>query len=162
MRTFTSATVVSLSLIIFVLIGCQEASPSVDIEAEVLKIEELSQRWAAAESAKDLEGSIALLWDDAIMLPPNSDVVHGKESIRELYEALFELPFTSLTAEQTQITVGASGDIAWNWGLFTLTFEGEDGPITDVSKFLTTWEKRNGEWRVTANMFSTNTPLPTE
>jgi len=153
----------SLSLMCILLTGCQEAGPIVDIEAEKQLISELSQQWADAESQKDLEGSLSMLWDDAVMLPPDADVVEGIDAISQLYQDFFEqVPYSSLTLAPTAITVAASGDVAYNWGNLSLEFDGPDAPPVVTMKFIATWEKRGGTWKVTANMFSYNSPQSAE
>jgi len=43
----------------------------VDIEMDAETIQALSMEWVAAESAKNEEGSLNMLWHDAVMLLPN-------------------------------------------------------------------------------------------
>lgn len=153
----------TLALICILFTGCQEAGPTVDIEAEKQMIAELSQQWADAESRKDLEGSLSMIWDDAVWLPPDAEVVEGIDAISQLYQDFFEqVPYSSLSIVPTAITVAASGDVAYNWGNFNLGFDGPDAPPIVTMKFIATWEKRGGQWKVTANMFSYNSPQSAE
>lgn len=154
---------VAFAVLIITVSGCQTPPPQVNVEEEMNTIAELTDRWAEAEAQRDLEGSLSLVADDATWLPPDAEAVHGIEAIGTLYQNFFDqVPYTSLAVEPSRIAVSAGGDVAYSWSNFTLGFDGPDGPSSLTLKFLATWEKRDGEWKVTANMFNSNAPAAAE
>jgi uncharacterized protein (TIGR02246 family) len=140
-------------------LGCRVGSPQIDLGAEKQTIDKLTDQWAEAEGRRDLSGSLAVIWEDAVWLPPGGEVVTGIESIGVHYQDFFDqVPYTSLSVEPSQISVSSSGDAAYTWANFSLGFEGTDGTSQVSLKFLTTCEKRDGQWKVSANMFNYNAP----
>jgi len=127
------------------------ASPAAnDVSAACAKMVE-------AERTRNLDAASALIWDDAVWLAPNTPPVIGLKDIRALFADFFQLPFVEMTADVTGIRVSDSGDLASVWGTFALKF---DGGATDSANFLMSWERRDGAWKASANMFCSNVPLP--
>lgn len=113
-----------------------------------------------AERTRNLEAVSGLIWDDAVWLAPNTPPVIGVSNIRALFAEFFQLRFVEMTADVTSIRVSESGDLASVWGTFALRFDSPDGGATDTSSFLMSWERRDGAWKASANMFCSNAPLP--
>ncbi len=132
------------------------ATKTTDAAANEDTVRQLAQQWAAAESANDIDGAIALMWEDAVMQPPNAPQIQGHEAIRTLYESV---TFESLDAGP--LTVHASGDLAVVWSPeMTYTLALPDGTFSDTAKFVAVWERRNGEWKVLENTWNTNLAAP--
>lgn len=142
------------------LTSCQPSTPAIDVDAEARTIERLHSEWADAEVAKDLDASLAFLTPDAILQPPNAAPIQGHDAIRQFYISMFQLPIAAMTMGPATVVVSESGDVAADWGTLTLVVNGNDGPITDTLKFMAVWQRRNGEWKVLANSWSSNAPPP--
>ncbi len=140
----------------FVFSGCVEYSESVNFEAETETLIELGERWAAAESNKDLEGAVQLYWDDAVMLVPNQDPIVGTAALRAAFEQFFSLPFTSLESGPVEVSIAGSGDMAYTWANYYITFPSAEGSMRVSNKFIAVWERRDGEWKIIANMSNSN------
>lgn len=63
-----------LALLILFQLGCQKSEPQIDIEAEKQAISELTDRWVEAERQRDLDGTLAVISDDAVWLPAGGEV----------------------------------------------------------------------------------------
>jgi len=113
-----------------------------------------------AERTRNLDAVSGLIWDDAVWLAPNTPPVIGLTDIRALFAAFFQLPFAEMTADVAGIRVSESGDLASVWGTFALRFDSPDGGTRETSSFLMSWERRDGAWKASANMFCSNAPLP--
>lgn len=152
-QVFRISTVLVLALFYA---GCQGYAEVVDIEAETQVLRDLGHQWAEAESNKNLEGALSLYWEDAVMLVPDQNPIKGVDALRPAFEQFFQLPFTSLESGPVEITVTDSGKMAYSWANYFMTFPGPEGPMNVSNKFIAVWEKRNGEWKIAANMSNTN------
>ena len=55
--------------------------------------------------------------------------------------------------------VAASGDLGYTAGTYQITMNNADGrPTTEKGKYLTTWKKVNGEWKVTEDTGNSDAP----
>ena len=62
----------------------------------------------------------------------------------------------SLTPEDVYAL--GSGDLAYDVGTYTLSFDGPDGKVTDTGKYVTVWTKVDGEWKVAADIGNSDLP----
>ena len=143
-------------ILIAVLAACQAASPesSPDEEAAVRRG---TQRFLKAHSLKDWPAVAATYTEDAVLHPPNAGPVKGREEIQQWFEANEQQ--TSLDLTITEIDV--RGDLAYVWGLSTVTIE-EPGTESVVfsGKYLDIRRRQpNGDWLVSVDMFSPSEEL---
>jgi uncharacterized protein (TIGR02246 family) len=135
--------------------GCTASDRSTDAEAAI--IEDMHGRWADAEVAKDLEMTLSFLGEGAVLQPPGQSPVQGPDALRSFYEGFFAAPLTSMTMHSTHVDVSESGDLAYIVGALDLVMETDDGPASIQFKFLAVYKKQDGEWKVVANSWSSNT-----
>jgi len=141
--------------------ACQANMQHVDIEQEAEIIRQTHAAWADAEVAGDMAAALSYLWDDAILQPPDAAPLTSRAAVTAFYEAMFELPMVSMILESPKVSVAASGDLAAIWGNLIFTLARQDGNAVDTLKFMAVYEKRGGEkWKVAANSWSANSPLP--
>ena len=122
---------------------------------------DLSKQWDAAAEAGDIEGMLDTYTEDAILMMPDVPALRGKEAIRSAFEDFFEQ--VSLESESLVEEVRLAGDWAYVRGTFTSietpTGGGEpsqiDGHWIDIRE-----RQADGSWRVSANMWNRDAPLP--
>ncbi|NNF28867.1 MAG: nuclear transport factor 2 family protein [Gemmatimonadetes bacterium] len=126
--------------------GCT-ASPSEDLSSVRAEVEELVWTFHAADTARDAEAVVGLLWPDYEMLVDGQrlaydDVARGSREFMESLES-FHTVWSGLEV------LPLSPDFALSSFSFRdsiLTSEGDliqsRGPTTLL------WERRNGEWRL--------------
>jgi hypothetical protein len=86
-------------------------------------------------------------------MPP----VRGREGVRRFYGNVFRfLRESSATPEALRAT--ANGDIAYGFGAVRNVFDGAGGRSEYDGKYLVAWERRDGEWLVSAYSVSSNQP----
>ena len=136
--------------------GCTGNTESVDIQAETELLRELNFALAAAEGDKDVDAAMSLFWEDAVMMVPNTHSIIGADAIRAALEQFVQLPFTSVESGPLEIGISESGDMAYSWADYYLIFPGPEGSTSVPHKFISVWEKRDGEWRISANMTNSN------
>ncbi len=157
-------TLVLVALVGLFAVGCSPASQSDSREADATAIRQADLAWSAAQAADGLDGTMSAYLDDAIMLPPNSPMVVGKEAIREASEAMgMGSPGFSVTWEPMQIEVARSGDIGYAIGKFEgSVVDAAGNPVPVRGKYVEIWKKQaDGSWMVAADMFSSDAPADT-
>lgn len=122
-------------------------------------IRDIDTAWSRALQNKDLENVMANYAEDARLLPPDEPIVLGRAQIREWFARRVRLPGYHASFSPTTIKVARSGDIAYELGTFRVTIDDEAGrPVVHVGKHLVTWEKRDGQWKVTAESLNRDSP----
>lgn len=126
-------------------------APSVDPVAEEQAIRDISERWAAMDEAQDAAGVAALFATDATLVWDDRVPVQGRAAIEEhMATSYLENPSGGGSWSPDRIDVAASGDLAVEQGAWQTS--GGEG------RYMTVHQKRNGEWRVIADMSVDTSP----
>ena len=157
-----------LSIMVFSLVGllcfafaCQKkAEPKAGIVADVETIKKLSYEYGATITAGDLEGFLDLFTDDAILMPPNGQMIIGKEKIRPLVQAIFKaVKETELEEITTPSEIEIFGDWAFDLGI--TTFKSRGKPLENTNKYIRIWQKlANGSWKLARVIWNSNNSAP--
>ena len=110
--------------------------------------------WAAAYNAGEPDRIIALYSGDAIVMPPDAPSVTGDAALRSF------LADEMAGARKGGITIvltgddesGMSGDLGWHHGTFKVV--GEGGASLGTGKFLEIWQRQQGKWRITRDIWN--------
>ena len=145
--------------------GCSSATttaPSVapSRAADQAAIRALDDSIVAAMQARDAAAVAAYYAPNAQLFPPNRDVATGPTAIRAAWAEDFKLPNIDLSFEPQRIEVAASGDMASDVGTYRVSLDGPEGPISDTGKYVVVWHKVNGQWKVMADIWNSDLPLP--
>lgn len=122
------------------------------------KIRDLEAQWVEAVEAGDAAAIAELYREDGRVMPPNAEPALGRDSVRAFWEEVLQLPGLNFSFEPTTVRVADSGDIAYAIGTYQLSYNVDEEPVQDAGKYIDLWEKVDGEWRVVADMFSSNLP----
>jgi uncharacterized protein (TIGR02246 family) len=125
----------------------------VSAKAEILK---LDAEWARAAESGDLERILAYWSDDATVFPPGSPALVGKAAIREYVAQSLRAPGFGISWKTNDVTVAASGDLAYGIGTNRVSFNGPDGkPVTVEGKAVTVWRKdAAGSWKCVVDIWN--------
>ena len=129
-------------------------------EADEAAIRDQNKKWLEAIVAKDADAIANTYAEDGAMLPPNAAKVTGRESIKAMWTDLVKIPGFALTFESQSIVLARSGDLAVDTQTYKLVTGEGTSQITEVGKGVVTWTKRNGQWLVLTDMFSSDSPPP--
>jgi len=147
----------TLALALLLIVGC--AAPQQDNTEEASAgIEATNAQFMAAVSQGDAAGAAACYTEDAQFMPPNGEIVSGREAIQEAMQGLIDAGIKGLRLEA--IEVEGHGDTAYEVGKGTLT--GEDGQTIDEVKYIVIWKKVGDAWKLHRDIFNSYLPLPTE
>ena len=146
---------VPLSLALFACAPAAELGQTLEeIEAEVRA---RSEAVVAAEIAGDYEAAITFFTADAVIQMANAPQIDGREALLGLYNAVLGAAI-EFEGTETAIVPAGSGDLAYEYGINRMVFEGPDGPVEDMGKYLAVWRKIDGEWFVAAIAVSSDAP----
>lgn len=128
--------------------------------ADEATLRKLDDEWSKAAAAKDVEKTASFYTDDALVMPPNSPVLKGKDAAREMWKSMFAVPGFGGGWKATTVEVAKSGDLGYTTGPYEITETDANGkPMTDKGKYLAVWKKQaDGNWKCVADMFNTDLP----
>ncbi|MFW6076187.1 MAG: YybH family protein [Hyphomicrobiales bacterium] len=147
-----------VAAVAFSLVLLPSAGVGQDTAADEQQIRDLEQQWLAAVEERDLDAIVALFAEDGRILPPNAEPAMGRDSVREAWSGILELPELEPSFAPTDVRVADSGDIAYTIGTYQLAFEDEGEPVQDSGKYVDIWEKVDGEWKMMVEMYNSNLP----
>jgi ketosteroid isomerase-like protein len=70
------------------------------------------------------------------------------------------LPGLSFTFQPQTIKVAHSGDLAYEIGTYSLSYDGDQGRVQDMGKYLVVWEKVDGDWKAMVDTDNSDLPAP--
>lgn len=117
-------------------------------------IEEVNATYSKAIQEGNLAGVIAGYTDDATMVPPDGELIKGKQAIEEYYRMLFQMGMKEVVL--TTIEVEGSGGTVYEIGKTRVRIqpEGQEA-IQDSSKYLVIWKRQgDGTWKVHVDIWS--------
>lgn len=118
---------------------------------EKSEIAKLNARFADLFNKGDAAGVAALYADDAVVLPPGSGIVKGKNDIEAFWKKAAE---TLGDAKLTTVDVKALGPTAAReTGHFSLKTKSSP-PQEVVGKYVVVWEKVGAEWKLSADIWN--------
>lgn len=162
-RGTAAASLAALALV--PLLACGPADPGADPGHEPIfaAMDSAYDRFVRAYRLGEPDSVVALYTDTPLYLPGRGSVVEGREGLRSQFDFLERIRADSATAHISFSSVdrGASGDLAWDVGYYTLEVEHPDGSRSDPSrgKFATVWRRdAEGRWRIHIDAFSPAPP----
>jgi uncharacterized protein (TIGR02246 family) len=132
----------------------------VDLTVETAAVRARGEAWFAAEKAKDTEGAVAFFTPDAIVQFAGAPQVQGHDAIRTGYNTFFQNPVKRWVGASTHLDVSRGGDIAFEYGVDSMTLTSPSGDVLVAGKYLAVWKKVNNEWFVSAMSATSDTPAP--
>ena len=104
----------------------------------------------------DAAGLANLYTGGGQLLPPNSEVVAGREAIRAFWKGAITSGLTSATLESVEVE--RTGETAVEVGRYTL--RGQGGQVADAGKYVVVWKTEGGGWKLHRDIWNTNRPAP--
>jgi len=116
-------------------------------------------KYSEAIREGNLAGVVAVYTDDATMVPPDGEIVKGKQEIEELYRKIFQMGVKEIVL--STIEVGGSGDTAYEIGKTKVRIQPEgQAAMIDSTKYLVIWKRQaDGIWKVHVDIWNVSAPL---
>lgn len=117
------------------------------------EIKAAHRAFAEAAVRHDLEAIARVFAVDAIIMPPDAEMVEGRDAILQHWKGAFDGGLSGLEIEPIDIKV--MGDLAVEIGHATLSMAPVGAAATVASvKYIETWKKVRGHWRVYRGMWN--------
>jgi uncharacterized protein (TIGR02246 family) len=122
------------------------------------KIDAVNNGFMEAFNKGDLTKAMNVYTEDATILPPNADIMKGKEAITAYWKAALDMGVKEATIETVEVT--PMGDnAACEVGTYVLKIQPEGASaFTDKGKYLMMWKLDDGVWKW--NLDAWNSSLP--
>jgi uncharacterized protein (TIGR02246 family) len=121
------------------------------------EIKALHRAFAEAAVRHDLDAITSVFASDAIIMPPDAEMVKGRDAILRHWKGAFDGGLSDLKINPTDIQV--IGDVAIEIGHATLSMAPADAAATSTSvKYVEIWKKVRGHWRVYRGMWNARSP----
>ena len=161
-------TVIPLVFLLCLTFGCQKAEesaeevmaeqPVMDLAQVRQAIEEANVKFGEAVRMGDAAGLASLYTEDARILPPNSEMIQGREGIEAYWDGGFQMGIKDIVL--TTVDVMGMGDMVCEIGKAVVSIqpEGMDA-IEDMAKYLVVWKKdMDGTWKLHVDIWNTSLP----
>jgi ketosteroid isomerase-like protein len=135
--------------------GCQAPPPPELTAADRAALAQNAEGWARAAEAGDMAALGSFYQEDAILMPPNHEVIRGREGIQAHFGAFPTLSDVRLE----QIDVGGGPDWAYVRGSYSMTIHIPNVPIpaSDRGKYIELWEKQaDGSWKIARDIYNSD------
>lgn len=117
-------------------------------------IDETRAAFVSALRHGDAKAASALYADDAMLLPPSAELLHGREAIEAYWKTGVEAGISDVELEALEL--GRQEGIAYEVGRYVLRLQPADGePVVDRGKYVLVHKRgTDGAWRRAVEMFS--------
>jgi uncharacterized protein (TIGR02246 family) len=148
-----------LVLATFTLGACAASAPPPDIAHEQAAVTAVSARWLELEHARDPAGIAALFTPDGVMYREHREPVAGTAAmIAYMTEQNQKNPQQQSGWTTERVDVAPSGDMATEYGSWSEAKTGADGSGHDAGRYVTSYRKVDGEWKVVSDISLSTTP----
>ena len=131
------------------------AAPAVDLAAEEQTIRDSSMQWLAADQGRDMLTMMSFIDADMISVF-DGQVERGRAAVEAATQARWEAdPDGTLEWATSSVHVAASGDLAYELGVWTADPDGLADPASETGEFVCVWKKDDGEWKAAVDAGST-------
>ncbi|MGE0486325.1 MAG: DUF4440 domain-containing protein [Gammaproteobacteria bacterium] len=104
--------------------------------------------------AGDIDGLMDMLTENALVCPPGSEAIFGREKQRALFRQLADTPGFELSWEPLEAHVSASNDMGYVFGSLRLKMP---GAAAEHGKYISIWTKLGGRWLNAVEIRNANT-----
>ncbi len=132
--------------------------PVMDMGLVRQAIEEANLKFGEAVRMGDASALAALYTEDARLLPPNSEMIGGRQGIEAFWGGGLQMGIKD--AVLTTVDVLGIGDMVCEIGQYDLTIqpEGQEA-MKDNGKYLVVWKKdSDGAWKLHVDIWNTSVP----
>jgi uncharacterized protein (TIGR02246 family) len=118
-------------------------------------VEAATKDFEAAIVAKDAERVGSFYTEDAMVFPPNFEVVQGRGAIATFWKGFIDTG-AAIKIEPTEVQ--DDGNLGLDSGKYRIS--GSDGKEVDHGKYVVVWKKENGVWKIYRDIWNTTMPAP--
>jgi uncharacterized protein (TIGR02246 family) len=112
------------------------------------------EKFMAAFSRGDAAGCAALYTEQGQLLPPNSDVITGKQAIQTFWQNAMHMGITAAKLETAEVE--GHGNTTNEVGTYIL--QGAGGQVLDMGKYVVIWKQEAGQWKLHRDIWNSSKP----
>lgn len=95
---------------------------------------------------------------DAVIMPPNTAALHGREAVRAYWTQLLGVGTVDLALTSGNV-MQSCGDMAVEAGRYDVNIAPRGGQaIHDTGKYIVVWKKTNGRWWAVEDIYNSDLP----
>jgi uncharacterized protein (TIGR02246 family) len=114
-----------------------------------------NEKFMDAFKRGDAAGIAALYTDNAKLLPPDNQMVSGREAIESFWQGAMNMGIKEARLETVEVE--AQGNLAYEIGRFALSVQRQGGDGTTLTgKYVVVWKSLGGSWRLHVDIWNTN------
>jgi uncharacterized protein (TIGR02246 family) len=117
-------------------------------------IEVAINQFVDAFRRRDAAGCARVYTEEAALLPPNAEIVRGRQAIQQAWQGVLDAGLTDCRVET--LDVESAGDLAYEVGRLTL-YAGEHH-IADEGKYIAIWKREAGQWKLHRDIWNSSRP----
>ena len=152
-QTFKWHRLALIALLVFLSHKIAPAALGADVRAAV---EEANKEFITAIGRADAAALAGMYATEAILLPPHSDMVRGKQAIEQFWDGVIKSGIKG--GMLTTLDLEQKGKTAFETGKYTLT--GDGGKVIDNGKYVVIWKRQKGKWKIHRDIWNTSMPAP--
>lgn len=155
----TNYSFIFVFIFCFVLLCCvPPLTEEMDVEKVRTAIEETNLKFGEAVRQGDAAALVALYTDDATLLPPDSDMIEGRQGIEAFWSGGLQMGIKN--AVLTTVDVFGSGDLAYEIGKAAITIQPEgQEPIEMKGKYVVVWKQTDdSSWKLHVDIWNSSMP----
>ena len=139
---------------IMALIACAPPPPEkIDFEAIGSAIGEQNAKFMEAVSTGDAAALALLYTEDAVLLPPGSDYIKGRDAIQEFWGEGFKMG--EQTAVLTTESINGANDLVYELGKYDWTLTLEDQADTTMhGNYMVIWKNVEEVWMLHVDIWN--------
>ena len=148
----------SIILINLFIISCESKS-TFDINKARVHIDKQNKKYMEFYNNGDASGVADLHMDDALVMPPNIDMVKGKESIKKAISDEISAGATDLVF--TTLNMYGNEEFVTEVGRYSLNVKNEGKIVmSDTGKYIVLWEQvSKNNWLMKADIWNSDLPI---
>jgi ketosteroid isomerase-like protein len=120
-------------------------------------IQETNKSFGELLSRRDAAGIARCYSEDAVVMPPNQDLIRGRNNIEGFWRGIMTAGVKSVRLESQNIE--QYGEVVAEVGRFTVLVERDQ--VIDEGKYLVLWKQESGQWKLFRDIWNSSRPLAT-
>lgn len=132
-----------------------------DADPDIAAIRALVAGAADLMRARDFEAIAGAYAATGKLLLPGRPTASGFAGLRDAWaDFVRAMPGLELEYGPESIEIAAARDIAIELGRYSLSWDGPDGRLRDQGKYVVTWKREDGAWKLDLDILNSDLPTP--
>ncbi len=113
----------------------------------------MDEVWESALNSGDMDALMAMYTSDARLLPPNAAIGQGQDAVGVSFQEMID---AGLTVDIETVEAVAASDLGYRLGTYVII--APDGSAIDRGKYIETWRKVDGAWKISNDIWNSDMP----